>query len=166
MLLASTNSHKQYGNEETLILQLLIQQRYAEAYLLLNNEPPNDPATQYNLALCYYWAKQYQEAIICLDKVQTALPYQSSNVKLPNAQFYTVIVEQQNQRSDHLQGVSKRYISIFAVLMRDAIIRFKTDCWLQLGEYSKVIETAAPIAHKNYRNITEALQIANNRTNL
>lgn len=163
MLLGSNNTRQQYDNEEALIIVLLTQGRYAEAYALLMKESPDEPSTQYNLALCHYWAAQYQEALICLDRAQMTLPPRSNNNKAYN-QFYAAILENQNQLDDHLHAITKKYIVLFEILTRDAILRLKTDCWLKLGNFSKVIETATPIAHKNYKNIAEALQIAKNHT--
>jgi len=57
--------------------------------------------------------------------------------------------------------MTEAYIKNFPELASDAIVRLKTDCWLQLGNYEKVIAVATPIAHKGYRNITDALLIAN-----
>ena len=161
MLLASADTHQQFAAEETFIIQLLAQSRYAEAYILLKQESPNQPATQYNLALCYYQNQYYREAIACLDKTLAILPL-SDRANINTDQFYNAIRQQQNQHDDHLLGVTKKYISFFGDTFRDTITRLKTDCWLQLGDYAKVIETATPIAHKSYKNIAKALSIAKN----
>ncbi|EHQ24857.1 hypothetical protein [Mucilaginibacter paludis] len=167
MLLGSTDTRQQqHHNEEALIIQLLSQSRYAEAYLLLQNEPPNIPSTQYNLALCHYWAGNYREALICLDKARVALPTGNKHPYALNNQFYTAILRQQNKLDDHRQAITKGYVSLFSVWVHDSIIRLQTDCWLQLGDFSKVIEVAAPIAHKNYQNVADALQKAKNQTSL
>lgn len=163
MLLGSTHTREAYAQEEALIIDLISQMRYAEAYMLLKKEAPYEPSTQYNLALCHYWAGNYQEALMCLDKAQTALPRTTSSSTLQNDQFYNVIREKQNQHDDHLKPISKKFVSLFGVITNDAIIRLKTDSWLQLGNFSKVIEIATPIAFKNYKNIADALQVATNR---
>jgi len=163
MLLRSTDTHQLYGHEEALISLLITQSRYAEAYVLLQKETPGEPATQYNLALCHYWAGNYREALACLDKAQMSLPANSSPDNFRADQFYTAIRQRQNQLDDHRQGINKRYITLFGALVKDAIVRLKTDCWLQLGNYDQVKVVAAPLAHKNYKNITEALQAANQK---
>lgn len=167
MLLGSTNTGQQYANEEAFIIQLLGQKRYAEAYVLLQREAPNEPSTQYNIALCHYWAANYQEALTSLDKAQSAMVNTSikGESNIPNSQLYNLIRQQQNQLDDHLHAISKNYVVMFTSLTRDTIIRLKTDCWLQLGDFSNVIKTATPIAHKNYSNIINALKLAQNHTN-
>jgi tetratricopeptide (TPR) repeat protein len=74
MLLGSTHTRQQYESEEVLIALLLTQKRYAEAYLLLQKESPNEPSTQYNMALCNYHACNYQQALFNLDKALSVLP--------------------------------------------------------------------------------------------
>ncbi|CAM3823563.1 tetratricopeptide repeat protein [Mucilaginibacter galii] len=163
MLLGSTDTRQTYAQEEALIIDLIGQMRYAEAYLLLKKELPHEPSTQYNLALCHYWAGNYQEALICLDKAKTALPRNAGDPMLQNDQFYSVMSQKQNQQEEYLKPISKKFTNLFGVSTNDAIIRLKTDCWLQLGNFSKVIEIATPIASKNYKNIADALQVATNR---
>jgi len=163
MLLGSTDTRQAYGQEEDLIIKLIGQMRYAEAYIFLKKESPNEPSTQYNLALCHYWAGNYQEALMCLDKAHTTLSRTTSSSTLQNDQFYNVIRQKQNQLDDHLKPISKKFVSLFGVITNDAIIRLKTDCWLQLDNFSKVVEIATPIASKNYKNIADALQVATNR---
>jgi len=71
------------------------------------------------------------------------------------------IKSKQNQTNDYLQGISELYINYFPALVHDAIVRLKTDCLLVLGNYAKVVAIATPIAHKGYKNITDALKLAN-----
>lgn len=160
MLLGSTNPRQQNGNEEALIIQLMTQKRYAEAYILLKNESPGEPSTQYNLALCHYSAGNYQEALICLDNALRALSPGNYPGKAPADQFYHVIRQMQNQTNDHLEGITKKYVTLFRDLVLDHVIRLQTDCWLKSGNFPKVVEIAKPLERKNYKNITEALQLA------
>lgn len=162
MLLGSTHTRQHYESEEVLIALLITQNRYAEAYLLLQKELPNEPSTQYNMALCYYHACNYQQALVNLDKALFALPVNKGLSNNHTDQFYNNMRQQQNQQDDYLHAITRKYIASFDVLTRDAIVRLKTDCWLHLGEYTKVIELATPIEHKNYKNIAEALIIAKN----
>jgi tetratricopeptide (TPR) repeat protein len=164
MLLGSTNTRQQYDDEEALVIMLLTQSRYAEAYVLLQKGSPNEPSIQYNIALCHFWRGNYQETLISLDKALMLMPA-SNNINPQHDQAYASMREFQNQSDDHLNPVTKKYIAFFDVLTRDAIIRLKTDCWVRIGDFSKVIETATPIAHKNYKNIAAALQIAKKNSN-
>jgi tetratricopeptide (TPR) repeat protein len=166
MLLGSADPRQQYPNEETFIIQLFAQNRFAEAYVLLKKESPNDPAAQFNLALCYFRSRHYAEALACLDKAQSLLTVANQNNNLQADQFHTTLSKLQNQQNDHLQGITKKYITLFADEAKDAIIRLKTDCWLQLGNFSKVIEVAKPLAHKNYLNIANALSMAENQLSI
>jgi tetratricopeptide (TPR) repeat protein len=163
MLLSSSNTHQQHASEEAFIIQLIGQQRYAEAYILLKKEPPSEPSVQYNLALCHYWAQNYQEALLSLDKIMINLP--AGYKDAPHDPFYAIIRERQNQEDEHLQAISKKHVTFFGLLVKDAIVRLKVDCWLQLGNFPKVIEIAMPIATRNYKNIVSAIQTAKNKSN-
>lgn len=161
MLLGNTTHHDtSSGSAESLIIQLLLQQRYAEAYELLINQQPAQTTVLYNLALCLHWSGNYQEALSRLESIQLA-PQLSNGNQLHADSAYKVIKSKQTQSDDYLQGISDAYVKSFPALVSDAIIRLKTDCWLQLGNYAKVIAIATPIAHKGYKNITDALEVAN-----
>ncbi len=158
MLLGTTANNISPGTE-SLIIQLLLQQRYAEAYELLIGQQSAPTAALYNMALCLHWSGNYQEALSRLEKIQLA-PQVSSANQLNTNSDYKGIKSKQNQTADYLQGITEVYIKNFPALVHDAIIRLKTDCWLQLGDYAKVMAIAQPIAHKNYKNITDALILA------
>ncbi|RFZ95626.1 hypothetical protein D0C36_08945 [Mucilaginibacter conchicola] len=154
-------------SETELIATLISQSRYAEAYLLLKNEATDNTATQYNLALCLYWAGSYREALMSLDKAQLFMPVNTGSGKTNPAtdSFYKAIREKQNGLDDHRNPVTQKNIELTTQMVADGIVRLKTDCWLQLGEYARVIDIATPIAYKNYLNIFEALTIAKQHLN-
>jgi len=85
----------------------------------------------------------------------------ASHNKLTADSYLTAVTVKQNQTDEYLYGMTEAYIKNFPQFASDAIVRLRTDCWLQLGNYNKVIAIATPIAHKGYRNITDALQLAN-----
>jgi len=159
MLLGTMPDHNNLPQSETLVIQLIMQQRYAEVYELLVNQQPMLTAGLYNLALCLHWSGNYKEALSRLDSIQLAPMISNANNFTGNS-VYTEIKNKQNQTDDYLQGMSEIYIKRFPVLVNDAIVRLKTDCWLQLGDYEKVMAIATPIANKGYKNIIEALKIA------
>lgn len=163
MLLGANNTHQQQNSEEAIIVQLINQGRYTEAYGLLLKEPPGTAVTQFNMALCLYWVQNYSAALQCLDKAAMALQSMANASAQPPDAAYQSIINKQNQTNDHLLAVDKKYLLLFGNRFRDAIVRFKTDCWLQLNEWSRVIETATPVQHKKYGNITHALQTAQNK---
>jgi len=159
MLLGSTANNETSPDTELLVIQLILQQRYAEAYELLNNQHSTQTWVLYNTALCLHWSGNYQEALSQLDSVRL-VPQVSTTNQLNANRHYKAIRSKQNQTDDYLQGISEAYLKSFPALFHDAIIRLKTDCWLQLGNYAKVLAVATPIAHKGYKNITDALKLA------
>lgn len=162
MLLGATDNkaHQRNSSNEDFICNLMSNNRYAEAYELLKAEPAEQTSTQFNLALCHFWVENYREALICLDRAQMLLPAGAAKPNLNTDGFYKAIRNKQNQLNDHQQPISQKHITLLATTVTDAIVRLKTDCWLQLKEYAWVIDIATPIAYKNYQNITEALNIA------
>jgi hypothetical protein len=159
MLLGSTANHNASPDTESLIIQLLLQQRYAEVWELLTNQQPLQTSSLFNMALCLHWAGNYQEALGKLESIQLAIPMRSGN-PLNTDNNYKLIKSKQNQTNDYLQGISESYIKSFPTLAQDAIVRLKTDCWLQLGNFAKVIAMATPIVHKGYKDITDSLKLA------
>jgi tetratricopeptide (TPR) repeat protein len=161
MLLGSTaNNNGNFPGAESLIIQLILQQRYAEAYELLINQQPSPTSALYNMALCLHWSGNYQEALNRLESIKLVSQVSNEN-RLNTNTVYKEIKSKQNQTDDYLHGISEVYIKSFPASAHDAIIRLKTDCWLHLGNYTKVIAMATPIAHKGYKNISEALKVAN-----
>jgi len=153
-------------SEIELIAQLISQSRYAEAYQLLKAEVPDRTTTQYDLALCFCWIGSYREALMCLDKAQLFMPVMTVGKTNPSTDsFYKAIREKQNGLDDHRNPITQKNIELTTQMVADGIVRLKTDCWLQLGEYARVIDIATPIAHKDYLNITKALTIAKQHLN-
>ncbi|WDF53937.1 hypothetical protein [Mucilaginibacter sp. KACC 22063] len=162
MLLGSNQAFKNtpIKSETELIAQLIGQSRFSEAYLLLKSEASDKTETQYNLALCYYWIANYREALICLDKAHLFMPVNHSKTNPVNDSFYKALREKQNDLDDHLLPITHKHVELTYPMVADGIVRLKTDCWLKLGEYQKVIDIATPIAYKGFKNINEAISIA------
>ena len=160
MLLGTTNKKDSFPVEESFIMQLLLQKRYAQVYELLMHQQSTQASSLYNMALCLHWSGNYEEALIRLENIRLSNQIGNHN-KLTADSYLKAITIKQNQTDDYLHGMTEAYIKNFPELASDAIVRLKTDCWLQLGNYNKVIAIATPIAHKGYRNITDALQLAN-----
>jgi hypothetical protein len=159
MLLGSTTNNNTSSDTELLILQLFLQQRYAEAYELLNNQQSTQTSVLYNKALCLHWSGNYQAALSQLDNIRLTSQLNTGN-KLNANNNYEQIRSKQNETDDYLQGISEAYLKSFPASVHDAIVRLKTDCWLHLGNYANVVTVATPIAHKGYKNITDALKLA------
>lgn len=159
MLLGSTANNDTSAGTELLITHLMMQQRYAEAYEMLMNQQSTQTSVLYNLAICLYWSGNYQQALTRLESIRLA-PQLNNGNKLSANNDLKMIKSKQNQSDDHLNGISEAYVRSFPALVHDAIVRLKTDCWLQLGNYAKVIAVASPIVPKGYQNITDALNLA------
>jgi tetratricopeptide (TPR) repeat protein len=160
MLLGTANNNDKLPPDESLVIQLMLQQRYAQVYELLTKQEPRQPSALYNMALCLHWGGNYQAALSRLESIQLATHIGNDN-KLNGNSDYNAITTKQNQTNDYLHGMSEPYIKNFPELANDAIIRLKADCWLKLGNFAKVIAIATPIANKGYQDITDALQLAN-----
>lgn len=161
MLLGSVpNNVNNSVDVETLILQLIVQQRYAEVYELLMHQQSPSTSELYNTALCLHWVGNFQGALSQLERIQLKPEVKMTN-PLNAYAHYKVIKNKQNQTADYLHGISQAYVQTFPSHVHDAIVRLKIDCWLQLGDYAKVIIAAMPMAHKGYKNITDALNLAN-----
>jgi hypothetical protein len=70
MLLGTTANNDNFPGTESLIILLILQQRYAEAYELLLNQPQIPTARLHNMALCLHWNGNYQEALTWLESIQ------------------------------------------------------------------------------------------------
>jgi tetratricopeptide (TPR) repeat protein len=160
MLLGTANNNDKLPPDELLIIQLMLQQRYAQVYELLTKQEPRQPSALYNIALCLHWGGNYQDALSRLESIQLAINIEN-NSKLNGNSNYNTISARQSLTADYLHGMSEPYIKNFPELANDAIIRLKADCWLKLGNFAKVIAIATPIANKGYQDITDALQLAN-----
>jgi len=160
MLLGTTPAKNNPPDTEVLVIHLIMQNRYAQAYEMLTAQKAVSASGLYNTALCLHWGGSYHEALNRLESIRLS-PQVNNSSRLEGNREYMQIRNKQNQTSDYLQGISETYIQAFPVLASDDIIRLKTDCWLQLEDYAKVIAIATPIASKGYSDITTALNIAN-----
>jgi hypothetical protein len=159
MLLGSTANSNNASVTEPFVIQLMLQQRYAEVYELLSGQQSPQTSVLYNKALCLHWSGNYQAALSQLDSIKVTSQLNTDN-KLNANNDYQGIRTKQIQMDDHLQGITEAYVKAFPVLVNDAITRLKTDCWLQLRNYPKVIALATLIAYKGYKDITDALKLA------
>ena len=159
MLLGKTPNNPS-TDTELLVTQLFSQKRYADAYELLTNQQTNKNSDFYNIALCLHWSGNYQEALHRLELIQVERKL-SNETKFSNDTAYSKIRMMQNQTEDYLQWITESYITQFPASFNDAIVRLKTSCWLQLGNFAKVITTATPLARKGFKDIDDALQLAN-----
>ncbi|WP_443945100.1 hypothetical protein ACJVDH_19615 [Pedobacter sp. AW1-32] len=159
MLLGATKNTIEHKPDEEFIVQLMLQSRFAEAYLLLKQSPQNHSATAFNLAICVFHSKNYEQAILHLEQARQNIP-QSLNPKPLPDHIAQNLIDLQKETEDYLQPLSQKYASAFSEIFRDHIIRLQTDCWLLRQNWQKTVETAKPIEHKNYRNVINALRIA------
>ena len=159
MLLGSTANTNTASGTESLVILLFLQQRYAEVYELLSNQKSAQTSVRYNKALCLHWSGNYQGALSQLDGINLA-PQLNNSSNLGDNNDIEVIRSKQNKTDDYLQAITEAYALCFPALVHDLVVRLKTNCWLQLGNYAKVVAIATPIANKGYKNITDALNLA------
>jgi|GEM_PF-2412573 len=159
MISPSPSDNESSQETELLIIQMMLQQRYKETYELLSTQKSTQSAALYNTALCLHWSENYQDALTRLDSIRLTLQINNFSQSIANSDYHGII-KKQNQTDDFLNGMSEAYIKHFPVLAHDAVVRLKVDCWLKLGNFPKVIAIATPIAHKGYRDITDALKLA------
>jgi hypothetical protein len=160
MLLGSKPNQPISTNTESLVIQLLLQNRYAEAYELLISQIPMSTSSSYNIALCLFWGGNYPEALKHLNSIQIDR-LRGNEPELQTDPAHNEIRNKQNQTNDYLNGMSESYAVTFPGYFQDAIVRLKTDCWVQLKDFAKVITIASPISNKGYKNINDALLLAN-----
>lgn len=98
MLLGKTLNNPS-PDTELLIIQLLSQKRYADAYELLTNQQANKNSALYNLALCLHWSGNYQEAIHRLELIQVERKL-SNETRFSNDTAYSKIRMMQNQTEE------------------------------------------------------------------
>lgn len=90
MLLGTANNKDTLPPDESLVIQLMLQQRYAQVYELLTKQEPKQPSALYNLALCLHWGGSYQDALSRLDSIQLAINIGNHN-KLNGNTSYNAI---------------------------------------------------------------------------
>ncbi|RZK35939.1 MAG: hypothetical protein EOO90_28235 [Pedobacter sp.] len=159
MISPSTSNSENSQETELLIIQMMFQQRYKEVYELLSTQKSTQTAALYNMAICLHWSKNYQGALTRLDSIRLMPQVNNLSHSIANSDYHG-IMQKQNQTDDYLNGMSEAYIRHFPILALDAVVRLKVNCWLKLGNFTKVIAIATPIAHKGYKDITDALKLA------
>ncbi|RZK79605.1 MAG: hypothetical protein EOO85_03195 [Pedobacter sp.] len=71
MLLGTSPKNKDVLPEsENLIIQMMMQNRYYEAFELLKKQESTQISAQYNIALCLYWISDYQQVLNHLENIQ------------------------------------------------------------------------------------------------
>ncbi len=162
MLLGNNTPNRQDTTpqvNEDWVVQLISNGQYAEAYLLLSKETSRKISSLYNLALCSYFAGKYEQTIYRLDEaLSTFRPAPDSNPVEDD--LYNAIVRVQNATDAYQTGITEKYVQRFPGITKDNILRLKIDAYLALERWNKVIETAALLKNKNYRNVEEALHVA------
>ncbi len=159
MLLGNNHSRQENIPQENegWILQLMSDGCYAEAYLLLKKEQAGRVSSRYNLALCCYFAGEYQQALYRLDEALSVFRPMPGHDAMQKDDVYKALIIAQNKTDSYRKGIDEKYVSHFPDMMKDNILRLKVDCFLVLKQWNKLIETAALLRTKDYRNVAEAL---------
>lgn len=163
MLLGNTgNLRKQADSKENiqLIILLISQKRYAEAYELLDSSAENI-TNLYNKALCCYATEQPDIAVSLLDKCLSRLSQPLRENRLPEDIIIQNIRTFQFLTNDHLKAITEEYVRNFQEQTFDNLLRMKVDCYFKLNKWSEVIATASKLIRKNkYDNVIRALTVA------
>ena len=152
-----TNSNNPSEQYDEWIVQLLSGKQYVEAYRLLKSEPPQKLSTLFNLALCLYFAEEYEQSLYQLDAALAKLqPNITSNFSI-NDDLYKKLESKQNVDNSYMQGITDKYVRHFPYMVKSNILRMKIDCYRALCQWNKIMELAAPLRNENYRNVEEAV---------
>ena len=150
----SSNPSEQY---DEWIAQLLSDKQYVEAYQLLKSKPPQNLSALFNLALCLFFAKEYEQSLYQLDAaLAKSQPNPTDNFSF-NDDLHKKLESIQNADNTYLQGITDRYVQHFPHMVRSNILRIKVDCYRALRRWNKVIETATLLTGHNYRNVEDAV---------
>ncbi len=145
--------------DDDWIVQLISAGRYAEVYQLLAKEPSRKVSSSYNLALCLFFANKYEQALYRLDEALTMLRPAPEMAPMED-ELYNAILKVQNVTESYRVGVTEKYVLRFPGMMKNNILRLKVDAYLALERWNKIIEMATLLKSKNYRNVEEALRVA------
>ena len=161
MLLANqqktNNNNKPIAQCDKWIAQLLSDKQYVEAYQLLKTEPQQKLSTLFNMALCMYFAKEYEQTLTKLDEALAKLQCPPDKQPLLYDDLYKKLEAIQNTSNSYLLGISDDYARNFQYLLKNNILRIKVDCYRALCLWNKVIELAALLKSHNYQNVESAV---------
>lgn len=165
MLLGNnTTKNNQTPYNEFLCCFLYSQGKYAESYNLLNNSK-DSVSKYYNMALCCYWAEDYEQTILYLEQSITKL----SNLNRPKLvgldSIEAKIKDKQKKTDDFITFLLEEYMYTFPNETFDNCLRFKVECLKHLKQWSSLLKVTSLIENKKYRNVELAIQEANKNIN-
>ena len=143
-------------NDEWIVL-LLSNGQYVEAYRLLKSEPQQKLSTIFNLALCSYFAEEYEQTLSRLDEALAKLQPNPVDNTFVNDDLYKKLESIQNADDSYLQGMTEMYIRHFPYIVKNSILRIKIDCYLALSLWNRIIELAPLLKSYEYQNVEEAV---------
>lgn len=127
----------------------------AAQYFFLLKESKNS-AVFFNLALCFFKVKEYQEAYLYLQKALMELP---RNIVINSLKNNILSLERYEEESEGYQEAMLYFTPIeFPNLAREQILRLMVDILFYLDQKEEMLRIIASLQSKNYRNIKEKLE--------
>ncbi|MCC8173924.1 MAG: hypothetical protein LIO65_05980 [Odoribacter sp.] len=165
MLLTGNNTNplsSAQSIDEAFVLSLIVKQQYAEAYSILSVSEKLNKAGLYNLALCLIYAEQYPLALSKLEELTPVRTTPSFYHPGKEEEVKKSISIKQNRTNSYKSPIDSKYTDKFPDILEESALRLKIDCYLTMGHWNKIIETAPLLRNKNYENVETALQEAQN----
>lgn len=121
-------------------------------------------AVFFNIALCFFRAKDYQEAYLYLEKALSFLPkkleYRFLQKNMSNLEQYEV------EGNGYQEGMLYSTPIEFPSLAREQIIRLMVDVLFELGQMEEMLKKIQSLQNKNYKNIREKIKKEGNRNDI
>ncbi|MDV0444567.1 hypothetical protein MmiAt1_00950 [Methanimicrococcus sp. At1] len=136
---------------------------YADAFLLFSKltSDENQIAAQYNLALCFYFAGEKQQAFEKLEKASAALKKKAPVPKNPlTAQnTFTILAQSEAGQTDYLKPMPQKLPELLPESAKRNVLRLLIDVCAALENWDGVMNYAAVLqpADKNYGNVKKAV---------
>lgn len=156
MLLGNhTTATNTMGENDKFISELILQNRYYEAHLLLAGLKEDKAWVVYNRALTLIRIEKYEQAIDKLDIIQSLLPLAKMEAAEDDAT--RAFATEDAARDNHLLPIDNRYAATFPRIVKNNVLRLKIDCYAATGQWNKVTQTAAQLGSRRYGNVEKAL---------
>lgn len=162
----TTNNETELFADGVICLQT---KQYLFAYSVFSNLSKSSKsatvAVLYNMALCYYFAKEYQKAIEMLDKAiqKTAIPSTATQ------QFTGVpqlLIAQEFENNSHHFALTESASTCNSTYVKLRIRRLLVDLNLHLENWQEVIRLSQLSDMDKCKNVVEAVEIAKNKSTI
>ena len=133
---------------------------YAQAYRLFSelSSKPNT-SVQFNLALCNILSKEYQNAMILLEKALRFIPMAQKD--LPTDNVYNKLRPIDKSNDSYKCAFDAELPAVRPQYAKECIMRCLIDVYSELGMWDKVRSTSATLGDTGFGNVDIALSGAN-----